>query len=146
MNLYLDTSAIIVMIVDERDPEELLAAIASAVHIYAAVVALPEASCALERRRRGRALKAAAFKRATSELRAAWPHVHRIVVDERLAEAAAVAGTKYGLRGYDAVHLAAALLANNHAPIAMATWDGELHRAAQAAGLRVVPAALPAPG
>jgi prevent-host-death family protein len=52
-----------------------------------------------------------------------------------------LAAEEYGLRGYDSVHLAAALLWQERVgyPVVLATFDAELWQAAHRAGLEVWP-------
>ena len=59
-------------------------------------------------------------------------------VDGLLAEQAAQLATKYGLRGYDAVHLAAAG-AMGDTTLLFASWDNRLQQAAHRHGLSVAP-------
>ena len=61
-----------------------------------------------------------------------------IGLDPDLAHTAGELAQTYGLRGYDAVHLATALSINVD-PMLLATWDGDLARAAVAAGCSVSP-------
>jgi predicted nucleic acid-binding protein len=70
-----------------------------------------------------------------------WMGFHIVEVDRSVTETAAHLGIKAGLRTLDALHLAAALSLAG-AEIVFATWDARLHRAAQARGLRTLPAVL----
>lgn len=62
-------------------------------------------------------------------------------MDESLVSRAEALAWEYGLRGYDAVHLAAALAWQERItmPIVLATFDRELWEAACQAGLEVWP-------
>jgi hypothetical protein len=64
---------------------------------------------------------------------------------EPLVARAAALAWEHGLRGYDAVHLAAALVWRETLgePVTVATYDRELWRGAQASGLQPWPAAMP---
>lgn len=61
-----------------------------------------------------------------------------IGLDPDLAHAAGELAESHGLRGYDAVHLATALSIGAGSML-LATWDGDLARAAVAAGCSVSP-------
>ena len=69
----------------------------------------------------------------------------RVQVGEALASRAAMLAWEQGLRGCDAVHLAAALTWREtlDEPLTLATYDRELWRGAQASGLSSWPAAMP---
>jgi predicted nucleic acid-binding protein len=64
-----------------------------------------------------------------------------IALDEALVYRAEQMAWKYGLRGYDAVHLAAAQVWHEQIghPIVLATFDRELWKAAEQAGLKAWP-------
>jgi predicted nucleic acid-binding protein len=67
----------------------------------------------------------------------AYEELAAIRVDEQLTRTAGELASEYGLRGYDAVHLATALgLADRD--VALVSWDRDLCRAAGEAGLAVL--------
>lgn len=138
MTLYLDASAFVELVFPERDLDLLIAAIARADRVVTAVITLAEVSCALERARRGGLLRKAAHARAQREVESAWPGLGRLVVDEALAREGAILGRKHGLKGYDAVHLAAAVRALREGEVTMASWDRPLLAAAIAEGMATV--------
>jgi predicted nucleic acid-binding protein len=61
-----------------------------------------------------------------------------IGIDDALARSAGELAERYGLRGYDAVHLASAICIED-STLVMVTWDGDLATAALACGTAVVP-------
>jgi len=67
-----------------------------------------------------------------------WTAVDAIDVNQRLAKEAAALALTHGLRGLDALHLAAAL-ALPRDDLLFATWDRRLHAAANDAGLSAFP-------
>ena len=69
-----------------------------------------------------------------------WSDLLRIAVDEELVQQAGDLALRFGLRGYDAVHLAAAKIAERVEPVVLVAWDADLRRAAALAGLNVFPA------
>lgn len=116
---------------------------ASANRIYAGRIASVEVISALTRRSRSGRLAPNTAARAIERFRRAFAgKLRKVELTERLIERAALA-EKHALRGYDAVHLAAALEASD-ARIALATTpltlisaDNELNAAAAAEGLAV---------
>lgn len=77
------------------------------------------------------------YREAQSNFDQTCEELVAIGVDQQLAYAAGGLASEFSLRGYDAVHLAAALdLAGND--VALVTWDRDLSQAATAAGLAVL--------
>lgn len=138
MTLYLDASALVELVFPERDLDTLIAAVAQADRVVTAAITLTEVSCALERARRGGLIRSGRHTRAQREVESAWPGIGRITVDDPLAREGADLGRKHGLKGYDAVHLAAAVRARQAGPVTLASWDRELLRAARVEGLATV--------
>ena len=73
-----------------------------------------------------------------------WDHLIRLQVTEALLRRAGALAWEHALRGYDAVHLAAALLWRDALgqPVSVATYDRQLWQAAAAVGLTAWPATL----
>ena len=109
MITYVDTSTLIKFIVDEEgsDRAELIWQSADSVASVSLVVV--EARAALAAAARGRRLSTAQFHIAKTELVAFVDDLHLVEVTEELIESAAQLAETESLRGYDAVHLAAAL-------------------------------------
>jgi predicted nucleic acid-binding protein len=65
----------------------------------------------------------------------------RLDVSWQIAKRAAALAWEYGLRGYDAMHFASALGWQDaiDMPVTLATYDRDLWRAAQKAGMQVWP-------
>jgi predicted nucleic acid-binding protein len=74
-----------------------------------------------------------------------WPALIRLRPTEPLITHAGELALQYGLRGYDAIHLATALHWQTllGAPITLATFDRQLWDAAKAVGLAVWPGGQP---
>src|SRR5665811_2539365 len=101
-------------------------------------VTLPEASAAIGRRHRGGGLALPSAQRLLREIAAFW---HAATVVELDEVCAADLAFEHGLSGFDAVQLAAALTAREHAgreTFAFASFDTALNRAARAEGLAVL--------
>jgi predicted nucleic acid-binding protein len=102
------------------------------------ILAYPEGRAALAAARRGRRLTPRAHAQALAEFEALNDEMALVGIDADLAHRAGDLADKLKLRGHDAVHLASAL-ALGDASTVVVTWDGELSRAAAAAGLAVAP-------
>lgn len=110
-------------------------------------IAYAEAAAAFARASRERRIPPAGLTTLLTQLARKWPDLVAVDADQALVEAAAQLVVRYPLRGFDAVHLAAALAASGERPRAwrLATWDGRMWDAARALGFDMLPAARPAP-
>lgn len=70
---------------------------------------------------------------AVATLEDLYAQLRIVAIDEPLARHAGELATEHALRGYDAVHLACALLLEGD-DILLATWDSALNAAARATG------------
>jgi uncharacterized protein len=104
--LYLDTSSLVKLYVEEPGSVDVRRLVEKAELVTASVVAYPEARAALARRRRERSLTAAGHRRAKAALEADWPRVLALDVVGPLARGAGELAERHRLRGFDAVHLA----------------------------------------
>ncbi len=102
------------------------------------LLSYPEGRAALAAARREGRLNAGMHRRALADFEAAHSELLLVGIDERLARQAGDLAEEHALRGYDAVHLAAALVVD--AEVTLVTWDAELSRAASRAGCAVAPA------
>ena len=138
MIVYFDTSGLLKLFVDEAHTEETRNWARAADAIALSRVTLPEASAAIGRRHRGGALSTPSAQRLLREIAAFWHAATVVELDEvRAADLA----FEHGLSGFDAVQLAAALTAREHAgreTFAFASFDLLLNRAARAEGLTVL--------
>ncbi len=98
----------------------------------------PEGRAALAAARRARRLSAAGYGRAREEFESLQPELALVGVDDQLAGRAGELAEALGLRGYDAVHLASALVLG--ADTTVVSWDEDLRRAAAESGCAVAPA------
>ena len=144
MILYLDSSALVKRYVREAGSGEVEGLIAQADAVGTGLVTRAEVSAALARAVRLGLVLRDDGEAALLAFRAQWPRLARLQLTEPLLARADALAWDYGLRGYDAVHLAAALYWQEtvREPVTLATFDRELWRAGQAAGLGVWPTNL----
>lgn len=107
--------------------------------MLSSLLVYPEARAALAAARRREQVGKGLLERAVRGLDGVCDEIEMIGCDEPLARMAGELSERYGLRGYDAVHLASALSAGDER-LLLATWDRELAEATVAAGLAVSPA------
>jgi predicted nucleic acid-binding protein len=106
---YIDTSTLLKLVIDE-DGSDRAATIWTSADVVASVnLVLVEAHAAIAAATRGRRLTTVQGRAAISELGELVGDLHLVSVTDDLVAAAAELAELEGLRGYDAVHLAAAL-------------------------------------
>ncbi|MHB0877557.1 MAG: type II toxin-antitoxin system VapC family toxin [Anaerolineae bacterium] len=142
MKHYYDASALVKLYADEPGTGDMLTLASMGGAIITAAVSGAEVSSALRRAvRAGRLLE----DDAREDLERFRDDLHRafqlLPIDRRLATVASDMAWRHSLRGFDAVHLAAALTARVllGEEITMVTYDRELWWAAKAEGLAVLP-------
>lgn len=141
MNAYFDTSVLVAMVLGEPGAPAAARCWEDADDGFSSEVGYLELLASLTRaRRNGRSLAAdPGLDRVIAD--DVWDGLVEIDVDDAaMAEAGRVASV-YGLRAFDALHLASALLARGDEPLAFVSFDRELRRAALAEGFVVLPEA-----
>lgn len=141
MIVYFDTSALVKRYVSEVGSQEVEALFMRAEKIGISLIGRAEVAAALAKTVRIKALRADQANQALSVFRSEWPIFVRLQVTETLIARADALAWEYGLRGYDAVHLASAVSWQEHIgeSITLATFDQQLWKAGQSAGLAVWP-------
>ncbi len=139
MILYLDTSSLIKLYLDEDHSDLVHTWASGAEALCTSRVAYPEAMAALARRWRQGDLDDDGFEAVSRSLADDWPGFSAVDLDE---QAAAELAIRLALRGFDAVHLAAAIevVTASEAATFFSSFDRELNRAARAEGLAVLDA------
>jgi len=145
MILYLDASALVKRYVAEPGSTEVNEAISRAEVIGTAIISRVEITAALAKAVRVGVLTPEDAQASLQVFRSEWPDLVRVQVTEIVIARADALAWEQGLRGYDAVHLAAASLWQDamNEPVTLATFDRQLWTAAQRAGLVPYPADLP---
>lgn len=137
--IYLDTSALIKLYVNEDWAEKVEMAVKRFEVAATSVVAYAEARAALARRRREDDFTASEYRGLLEELDATWPGYERLGLTEELAREAGALADAHALRGFDAVHLASALRLHDRYPdSAFIAFDGRLSAAAERASIPIL--------
>jgi len=141
MNLYLDTSALIKRYVNETGSTDVREWIRSADDKAITLITRAEMSAGINRLLRMKLLSQKDFGDALEEFRSDWVDYHRLPISETLVARADALACEHVLRGYDAIHLAAALTWQEllGLPVTLVTYDRELAEAARASGMAVLP-------
>jgi len=143
--LYLDASALVKRYIAEPGTSEVAEAIAAADVIGTSIISRAETAAALAKAVHTGTLTRQEAASALQVFRSEWPDLVRIQATEMLIARADALAWELGLRGYDAVHLASALLWKDGMgeQVTMATFDHKLWEAARQCGLKPFPADLP---
>jgi predicted nucleic acid-binding protein len=106
VTLYLDTSSLVKLFVQEVGSGEVRDLVGQATVVATSVVAYPEARAALARLRRSGHLSPARVAAATRNVEAQWPSFLTLEVTGSVSREAGELAARYALRGFDALHLA----------------------------------------
>lgn len=137
MIAYFDTSSVVPLIVNEASTGLCSRAWNESTRVVCARLLYPEARAALARAGRMGRLDPTQLRDAVAELDAVDAQVDHIEVTAALAKEAGELAEAHGLRGYDAVHLAAAAAVHD-GDLVLVTGDSSLAAAARAMGLAVL--------
>ncbi len=136
MIAYFDTSAVIPLIIDEPASRVCSRLWNDASRVVSVRLLYPEARAALAKAERMRRITRTQLTAAIAELESIITQVDHIEITAQLARAAGELAQAHGLRGYDAVHLAAAAAANDN-ELVFVTGDSDLGTAATSLGIGV---------
>jgi predicted nucleic acid-binding protein len=131
---YFDTSAIVPLIIEEATSDTCRRLWNEATRVASVRLLYPETRAALARAERMGRLTGGQLTNAVDELDSLIEQFDIIEVSTDIARAAGELAQRFGLRGYDAVHLSAGL-AMNDTDVVFVTGDHDLAAAARAAGI-----------
>jgi predicted nucleic acid-binding protein len=146
MILYLDASALVKRYVAEPGSAEVGDALARAEIVGTALVSRAEVAAALGKAARVGALTQEEAAACLQRFREEWLDLMRVQVTEMVVTRADTFAWEHGLRGYDAVHLAAASTWQDALgeQVTFSTFDRRLWETAKRVGMALHPADLPA--
>ena len=107
MTLYLDSSSLVKLYVDEPGSEHIEQLTKDATVVATSALAYPEIRAAFARRRRERTLTPRELAACRRQFMEDWPAILVLPLDGPLAERAGALAEAHAIRGADAVHLAA---------------------------------------
>ena len=144
MIVYFDASALVKRYVAELNSPEVERLVGQAAVTGTNLISRAEISAAIARAARVNWLSLADAHKAIEAFRSQWTELIATQVTQALVARADALAWEHGLRGYDAVHLASALLWQDALgePVTLATYDGQLWDAAQKTGLAAWPETL----
>jgi uncharacterized protein len=141
LRLYLDTSALVKLYVDEDGSSIVREWVENAEIVATSIVAIAEARAAFARRRREKRILPAEHTRLIREFESDWDRYLVLEATNTLIRRAGELTESHGLRAYDAIHLASAQVLREKVSqsVCFASWDARLMAAARKEGLEVIP-------
>jgi predicted nucleic acid-binding protein len=141
MILYLDTSALLKKYFRETGSDEVISRWKDATGIVTSSVAYAEALASIHRKKRDLKCNNDIFANIIHLFRRDWRSLIRVEVTDELNDWIDKMVSHYPLRGFDAIHLASALIVHDKLPekFLFACYDNKLLQAAQSAGLQTLP-------
>jgi predicted nucleic acid-binding protein len=136
----MDSSSIVKLFIEEPGSFETKLSLSLADDAATSLVTYPEVQAAFARLVRTGKITSGVQIRAITAFEAMWPHFLKWTVDEEISQSAGRLANAHPLKGFDAIHLASALVFRKNSPetVDMATWDRQLRSAAIAEGFTVV--------
>jgi predicted nucleic acid-binding protein len=142
MILYFDTSALLKLYLAESGSKRVRKAMNDGKTVFTHLITYAEMRAALAQAVRMKRLSEAERSYQAQIFETDWAALSVIAVDESLVHRAGEHAERFGLRGYDSVHLAAAErafeAAGRPAMFALAAFDNDLRAGAQALGMNVL--------
>ena len=137
MMLYLDTSALVKLYVDEPKSEAVKKSVGQADAVATSLLAYAEARAAFARASREGKFAPQVYRRIIGAFEEDWNRYVAVEVTDILVKAAGRLAESRELRGYDALHLASAVSLQNQAsvPVTFMAFDRQLMTAAKLEGL-----------
>ncbi len=141
MILYLDTSALVKRYFREPYSDDVLSRWKSATQIVTSFIAYAETMASICRKKRESDFGDTLIRKIVGTFHQDWESFIRVEVNGNLNEYIDRVVGKYPLRGFDAIHLASAMVIHERLPqdFIFACFDDRLARAAQSEGFETFP-------
>ncbi|MBW2040285.1 MAG: type II toxin-antitoxin system VapC family toxin [Deltaproteobacteria bacterium] len=139
MILYLDTSALVKLYVDEEGSERIRGLVESAQVIATSRVSYVEARAGVARKLREGDLTEREYRQILEDLEKDWKSYFIVEVSERVTRIGGELVGRHPIRGFDAIHLASGILLKNRTEeeVLFACFDERLKEAAKSEALLV---------
>jgi len=137
MILYLDTSSLVKLYVEEDESPQIKTLVSSSEVSATSIVAYAEARAAFARRFRESSYTSSEHNRIKKFFDKDWLNYFILNLTEDMARLAGNLAEKHALRGFDSIHLASALILHQEvsSPVNFSCFDDKLEKAAIKEGL-----------
>ncbi|HEA67549.1 MAG TPA: PIN domain-containing protein [Desulfobacterales bacterium] len=137
MIVYLDTSSLVKLYVEEDESSKVDALVKSSEVTATSLVAFAEARAAFARRFREKAFTKNEYNRLKEFFDKDWSRYLILSVTEDMIRLASDLAEKHALKGFDSIHLASALTLRQElsSPIVFSCFDDNLQKASEREGL-----------
>jgi predicted nucleic acid-binding protein len=141
MILYLDASALVKRYISENGSEQVNSWIGEAEMVVTGLITRVEVAAAIARAQRMKLIRPEEAATALSLCRSEWESFQRLPITENTVRRGDFLACDHNLRGYDATHLACALIWQETLGlnVTLASFDGQLIQAAKEVRLEVLP-------
>ncbi len=138
MIVYLDTSSLVKLYVEEEGSSEIYELVQSSKIAATSLVAYAEARAAFARRYREKAFKSGEYRRLILRFNEDWNNYLSLRVTDELVRLAGDLAEKHGLKGFDAIHLAASIILNKKvsSQVIFSCFDQKLQKTSALEGLQ----------
>lgn len=140
MIVYLDTSSLVKLYVEESGSLKIKEIVRSATVVSTSRIAYAEARAAFARKRKEDGFSIAVLRRTVDNLNRDWENYFSIEVTDGLVRVAGDIAEKHLIRGFDSIHLASALSLKSKTgtDICFSSNDARLNQAARKEGITVL--------
>lgn len=141
MILYLDASALVKRYIQEKASQDVNNWIETADMIVTKLVTRVEVAAAIARAGRMKLITSDETLAALRQFRSEWESFHRLPITENTVVRGDALAVEHNLRGYDATHLACALIWQETLgmPVTLASFDNQLIEAARVVQMTCLP-------
>jgi uncharacterized protein len=141
MILYLDASALVKRYIAENSSEQVNAWIGTAEMVVTSLITRVEVAAAITRAQRMKIIAPEQADAALRLFRSEWESLQRLPISETTIIRGDILACEHNLRGYDAMHLACALIWQETLglPVTIVTFDGQLVQAAKEMKMEILP-------
>ena len=140
MIVYLDTSSLVKLYVEEIDSEKINNIANKAAVISTSKIAYAEARSAFARKQKEGGFSTSVLRKVVESFNKDWESYFLIEITDGLIRFAGDIAEKYLLRGFDSIHLASAVNLKNkiNSDIYFSSHDTRLNQAAEKEGINVI--------
>jgi len=140
MIVYLDTSSLVKLYVEEIDSEKIRNFAHNAAAVSTSKIAYAEARAAFARKQKEEEFSLKVLRKIVEDLNRDWESYFVIEITDGLIRFAGDIAEKYLLRGFDSIHLASAVHLKNkiRADIHFSSYDTRLNQSAEKEGILVL--------